>query len=103
MGFFSNLFGKTEIPDIDFNTATIIDVRTSQEYKQGNIPKSINIPVDVIGKQIEAKVKDKNKNIIVYCASGSRSRYASKVIKNFGYTNVYDFGGFYSAKSKMGL
>lgn len=36
----------------------------------------------------------KDKNIIVYCASGGRSALAGKVLKDMGYTQVYNMGAF---------
>lgn len=38
----------------------------------------------------------KEKKILVYCRSGSRSRGAAKVLIDMGYTNVHDFGGIMS-------
>lgn len=68
--------------------AVLIDVRTEEEYKQGNIKNSINIPLN----EIETLDYEKDTVIIVYCRSGARSKNAANVLINNGYTNVYDFG-----------
>jgi rhodanese-related sulfurtransferase len=36
----------------------------------------------------------KDKTVILYCASGGRSALAAKVLKDMGYSNVYNVGGF---------
>ena len=68
--------------------AVLIDVRTEEEYQQGNIKNSINIPLN----EIETLDYEKDTVIIVYCRSGARSKNAANVLINNGYTNVYDFG-----------
>lgn len=68
----------------------IIDVRTKEEYEEGHIKNAINIPYDVIDKEINI---DKDKVIFVYCKSGNRSSKAYNTLKNLGY-NVYDLGAY---------
>lgn len=99
MGFFSNLFGTA--PKIDFKElvargATIVDVRTPQEFATGNIKGSINIPVSVLPHRVGSL--NKKKPIIVYCASGSRSTSAKAFLDQQGFSEVYNGGsyrGFY--------
>lgn len=74
---------------IENNSAIIIDVREEKEYMDGHIKDAINIPLDIINTiSIE-----KDKNIIVYCATGIRSNEAAKNLASLGYTNVYDLDG----------
>lgn len=68
----------------------IIDVRTEEEYKEGHIKESINVPYDEIDESIDI---DKENIIFVYCKSGNRSKIAYKTLTNLGYT-VYDLGGY---------
>ncbi|PJE62686.1 rhodanese-like domain-containing protein [Candidatus Roizmanbacteria bacterium CG10_big_fil_rev_8_21_14_0_10_39_6] len=68
---------------------SIIDVRTPQEFSKGNIPGSINIPVEQIEK-VESIFTDKSKRIYVYCLSGSRSVYAVSSMMKLEYSNVLD-------------
>ena len=72
--------------------AILIDVRTAQEYAEGNLEGSINLTVDTISVNIEKLVPDKNATIVVYCRSGNRSAPAKGVLNNLGYKNVYDLG-----------
>ena len=39
-------------------------------------------------------IAHKDKSIIVYCASGGRSALAGKVLKDMGYSQIYNMGGF---------
>lgn len=64
----------------------IVDVRTKEEH----IKNAINIPYDVIDKEIDI---NKDKIIFVYCKSGNRSSKAYNTLKNLGY-NVYDLGAY---------
>ena len=70
--------------------AIIIDVRSPQEYREGHIDGAISIPEYDIKKEIEKIVLDKNKNIVVYCSSGGRSKKAQKILNKLGYQNVYN-------------
>lgn len=74
----------------------LLDVRTQGEYAVKHIPGSILIPVDVLEKEAENNLLDKNAPIFVYCRSGNRSKTASQILINLGYTNVYDLGGIKS-------
>jgi len=74
---------------INKNNYVIIDVRTQDEYYSGHIKDAINIPYD----QIESLDVSKDKDILVYCASGKRSSIAYNKLVSLGY-NVYDLGAF---------
>ena len=67
----------------------VIDVRNADEYADGHINGSINIPVE----NISTVNYDKETVIIVYCASGMRSADAAKELISLGYTNVYNLDG----------
>ncbi len=83
---------ETAVKLLDEENAVLIDVRTAEEYNDGHIKNSINIPVMAVATNASQFIPDKTKNIIVYCLTGSRSSYASAVLKKAGYQNVYDFG-----------
>ena len=71
----------------------VVDVRTLEEYNEGHIPNAISIPLETIENKAEAKLKNKDDLILVYCRSGRRSREAALKLIEKGYTNVIDFGG----------
>lgn len=70
----------------------LLDVREGFEYKNGHIPKAINISVNNISSTIENKVKNKYTTLYVYCLSGARSKAACLTLSKLGYTNVYNLG-----------
>lgn len=79
--------------------AVLLDVRTPQEYQEGHIPGSINIPLQRIrGNAIPAK---KDTPLFVYCHSGSRSSQAVRILTKLGYTSVKNIGGIAAYKGKV--
>lgn len=89
--------------DIDYEEAKIImkndtycvllDVRSPQEYKEGNLENSINIPLYDIAKEIDKEISNKETTIIVYCQSGNRSKKAVEILCRKGYQNIYNILG----------
>ena len=71
----------------------ILDVRTQEEYDQGHIPGAILIPDTEIEERAEDVLTDKDQLILVYCRSGRRSKLASEILVELGYTNIMEFGG----------
>jgi molybdopterin/thiamine biosynthesis adenylyltransferase/rhodanese-related sulfurtransferase len=83
--------------------AVIVDVRESDEWRQGHIPQAIAIPRGFLELRIEEKVPDHKTPVIMQCASGTRSLYASRVMKELGYENVYNLTGGFNAWKDRGL
>lgn len=71
----------------------ILDVRTLEEFKEKHIPGAICVPNETIVSEDIPALPDKEQLILVYCRSGNRSKQASQKLADFGYTNVYEFGG----------
>jgi NADPH-dependent 2,4-dienoyl-CoA reductase/sulfur reductase-like enzyme/rhodanese-related sulfurtransferase len=71
----------------------VIDVRTKGEFMSGAFPNALNIPLDDMMSGNMDLGENKDREIIVYCASGARSAYAQQVLKQRGYTNVTNGGG----------
>ena len=80
--------------------AVLIDVRTAEEYRDGHIDGSVNIPLDRISS-VENTVKDKSTPLYVYCLSGGRSGQAVYYLKQIGYTNAKSIGGISSYRGKV--
>ena len=68
--------------------AQLVDVRSPQEHAQGALPGSVNLPLQVL--QCGAHQLDDQKPVIVYCASGMRSRQASSALQASGFRAVHD-------------
>jgi rhodanese-related sulfurtransferase len=78
----------------------ILDVRTPQEYQEGYISNAINIPVQILGQQLDKLKNFKDKKILVYCRSGHRSAIASQILDRAGFKNVYNLkGGLFEWKA----
>lgn len=73
--------------------AVVIDVRNVNEYDQGRIPGSVNIPVDRILSSVE-RIKGMNRPVIICCSSGSRSSQAVRMLKEKGIKEVYNGGSW---------
>lgn len=69
------------------DSAVLLDVRTPDEYRQGHIPGSKNVPLQSISK-VAGMIDNKSTTIFVHCLSGARSRQAAAILKQMGYTNV---------------
>jgi rhodanese-related sulfurtransferase len=83
------------------NNCLVIDVRDAAEVAQtGRIAGAINVSRGMLEFRADPETPyhdkhfDKGKTIILYCASGGRSALAGKVLKDMGYAQVYNLGGF---------
>ena len=70
--------------------AKVVDVRSSQEYKEGHLLGAINLPYYEIKRNAQNIIKDKNQEIVVYCQEGVRSKQAYKILKKLQYERVYN-------------
>jgi rhodanese-related sulfurtransferase len=75
--------------DLVARGALLIDVRTASEYAAGHVAGAINIPVDDLSSRLSEISIDRQ--IVVYCASGTRSARAAQTLCGAGY-QVYDLG-----------
>lgn len=76
--------------------AVIIDVRNPNEFRQGHIQGSKNIPVNEIRSKVEM-IRKWNKPVITVCLSGGRSAAAKSVLASAG-IEVYNGGPWYSLR-----
>ncbi len=71
----------------------LIDVRTEMEYRTIKIKGSVNIPLDKLQADITNIVHNKEENLMVYCATGSRVRRAIQILWSLGYNNIFIWEG----------
>lgn len=83
---------KKEVKEENTSGKLIIDTRTAEEFAYGAYPGAINIPLDKIESKV-SELGNKNRNIILYCASGARSAYAVRILEHNGFTNTQNGGG----------
>ena len=101
---------KSQITEIDTNEAAsriatggviVLDVREPDEYEQGALPDALHIPRGHLEAQIEGRIVEKTAPVLVYCAGGVRSAFATKTLHELGYTNVVSVaGGFQKWKDE---
>ena len=75
------------------DNVTLLDVRTIQEYKSGHLRDATLIPVQALSENLGMLKQDKDKKIIVYCRTGSRSVSASRILEENGFTPLNVKGG----------
>jgi len=80
----------------------IVDVRTREEFARGAFPGAVNIPLDELEFRID-EIGAKDKKIILYCASGSRSAHAAKFLGSCGFKNLENGGGLSRMMSRKGI
>ena len=100
--FIKSLFTKEEpvnFSELHKNGATIIDVRTPDEYSMGHIKGSKNIPLQKLKNTIN-KI-NRNKPVIVCCASGARSSAAKRMLKSEGFEEVHNGGGWHYLQAQL--
>lgn len=71
----------------------ILDVRTYEEFQTGHIPGAICLPLDDVESKAKVFIPDQDVLYLVYCRSGRRSKEASQILVELGYTKVREFGG----------
>ncbi len=80
--------------------AVLLDVRSHEEYTDGHIPESINLPVEQIMNAGQV-LHDKDAVIFSYCLRGSRSARAVKALRQMGFENVINIGGIAGYKGEI--
>ena len=92
MSLFKKIFRRTSLDEqlaawISAG-ATLIDVRTFNEYKEFKVNGSINMPLDTMFSKINLLKKEDK--IIVFCRTGNRSRHAKQLLDQQGFKHVLD-------------
>ena len=88
-GIFKNMFAKkdsNQLEKVIKERAFLVDVRTPQEFADGHVKGSVNIPLDQVQSQL-SKFKSKE-NIVVFCRSGNRSSQAKSILEQNGFKNI---------------
>ncbi len=81
----------------------LIDVREGEEYEEGYIPGAQWIPRGKLELRIEDVVPDRDAEVVLYCAGGTRSAMAARSLKELGYQNVSSLAGGFTAWKRNGF
>ena len=79
----------------------VLDVRDPPEVQaSGKLTGAVNVSRGMLEFRADPESPyynpafQKDKTVLVYCASGGRSALVGKILKDFGYGTVYNIGGF---------
>jgi molybdopterin/thiamine biosynthesis adenylyltransferase len=81
----------------------LIDVRERDEYEQGFVPRAQWIPRGFLELKIEDAVPERDREVILYCAGGTRSALAARSLQDLGYTRVSSMAGGFRAWKNAGF
>lgn len=103
---------KAQIPEITVHelreriqgdsALRVLDVRERDEFEQGYVPGAKFIPRGHLEMQVEGWEPDRDAPIALYCAGGVRSAFATRTLKELGYTNVVSVQGGFGAWKNAG-
>ncbi|MCH8557464.1 MAG: rhodanese-like domain-containing protein [Balneolia bacterium] len=99
--FFNKSANDIDISSDDFRQklenerGVVIDVRTAGENSEGQL-KITDTNLDVLNGEFQKAITemDKDKTYYLYCRSGNRSGQAARMMKQEGFENVFNVGGF---------
>ncbi len=79
---------KSRLEDASRPRPVLVDVREKDEFRGGYIPGAVHVPRGFLEMQAEQKLPNKDAEIVLYCAGGTRSAFAANTLAGLGYTNV---------------
>ena len=80
--------------------ALVVDVRDGTEVANGKVKGAVHVQRGLIEFKADSAMPShdpafqKDRTVIVYCASGGRSALAGKTLKDMGFSDVRNLGGF---------
>jgi rhodanese-related sulfurtransferase len=83
---------KEEARKLVSKGALVVDVRSVEEFTDGHVPDSLNLPLHLIPVLAQEKIP-KDRPVLLCCASGARSAMAAEYLKPQGY-EVYNLGSW---------
>jgi rhodanese-related sulfurtransferase len=88
---------------INSANAVLVDVRETQEFEGGRLPKAVHIPLSQLDSRGSELARYAGRPVVAYCGSGNRSRMAARALARLGFTDVYHLQGGYRAWKDAGL
>ena len=88
---------------INSSNAVLVDLRETQEYEGGRLPRAVHIPLSQLETRSGELAKLKERPVVAYCMTGNRSSAAAKILERAGFTQVYQLRGGYRAWKDAGL
>ncbi len=71
----------------------VLDVRTPREFQAGHLPGAVNIPLEQMASRYR-EIGPLSTQILIYCRTGRRSAAATKILREKGFTRIYDLQAY---------
>lgn len=81
----------------------LVDVREDHEWAAGHAKGAVHLSKGIIERDIESKVPDKSKTLVLYCGGGFRSALSADALRQMGYQNAISLDGGWRAWNEAGL
>jgi sulfur-carrier protein adenylyltransferase/sulfurtransferase len=81
----------------------ILDVREDEEVEHGIVPGARHVTRGHLESRVEDVLTDKDAEVVVYCAGGVRSAFATKTLEELGYSNVSSMSGGFTRWKDLGF
>lgn len=86
-----------DIPQALDAGATLLDVRSNDEFKTSCLPDARNIPLAIL-PLLAHEHMDKHEPVLIYCHSGGRAIIAERILAGLGFTDVTNIGSIHNFK-----
>ena len=81
----------------------LVDIREESEWAAGHAAGAVHLGKGIIERDIESKVPDKEKTLVLYCGGGFRSALSADTLQKMGYRNVISLDGGWRGYQASGL
>ena len=88
---------------LESDSAAVVDVREQSEWDEGHLPGAVHVPRGHLESRIEAAAPDRDRTVLLYCASGSRSAFAAKTLEELGYERAVSLAGGFTDWKRNGF
>jgi rhodanese-related sulfurtransferase len=88
---------------INREKAQIVDVCSAEEFANGHLVGSRNVPLEQLEQQLASQARSKTTPLILVCASGIRSKRAVAIAKKLGYEQAHSLAGGIKAWKEANL
>lgn len=104
---------KSRVREIDINQYQqmkqageehlLVDVREDNEWSAGHAAGAVHLSKGIIERDVETKIPDHDKTLVLYCGGGFRSALAADNLQKMGYKNVISLDGGWKGYTAAGL
>jgi rhodanese-related sulfurtransferase len=101
---------RARVPEVSLDEARarhargahLVDVREESEWTAGHAAGATHLGKGVIERDVEARIPDRDAEVLLYCGGGFRSLLAGDALRRMGYTNVHSVAGGWRAWQEAG-